>query len=104
MSEHRVSILALAMPAAFVVLAACAPPPDGGGIIPGPSADAGAVQVGTGHVCASDVDCASGRCEKLFVCERDRAVSCNRDMNDCAANGLSDSACVEEPTGTCTDN
>jgi hypothetical protein len=55
-----------------------------------------------GAVCAQNDDCRSGNCEKLFVCEQDRAVSCRHDDNDCAANGLPGSACIEERTGTCS--
>ena len=57
---------------------------------------------GPGAVCVHNDECRSGNCEKLFVCEKDRAVSCNRDHNDCPANGLPGSACVEERTGTCS--
>ena len=99
--------------AAFSFAFACGPPGDGpySGEL-GPDAtlctvDAGGPakdhrRRGPGAVCVRNDECGSGNCEKLFVCEKDRAVSCNRDQNDCPANGLSDSACVEERAGTCS--
>jgi hypothetical protein len=71
---------------------ACGPPVDG------PLSG----ELAPGAVCVHNDECQSGNCEKLFVCEEDRAVSCNRDQNDCPANGLPDSACVEEQAGTCS--
>jgi hypothetical protein len=106
-------MIRLAIAAFAFACLACAPPGDGavsGQVAPDaglPSVDAGCQSPddrrrGPGAVCARNDDCLSGNCEKLFVCEQDRAVSCSRDGNDCVANGLPDSACVEEGAGTCS--
>lgn len=97
MSRCQTIVLSF-MALASVVPVGCGPPGPGGFAEPavpdGGSRDPGAV-------CSHHGDCRSGHCHRLFVCEADRAVSCNRDDNDCPANGLPGSACVEEPTGIC---